>query len=235
MFRVCQAPDSEILCQGGDRSLLGVLADARPDRCASAHPLLEVGLRAPPVGVKEAVGAVPGDRHGVHSRANRLGALAEGRAARGERGELGEVVADQPEAGWQRVVPLKDDDASGDAPHLAQARDRIGPVVVGEDRHRGVEGLIGKGQSLGRCGDAGRGVADRCARITAEGSTAVTFRSGGRRSRFPHPRSRRCRASPSAAQIRLAIRGSVQRAPLYGGRLAGTQRAVSSPFACHDG
>jgi len=53
--------------------------------------------------------------------------------------------------------------------------------------------------------------AGRCARMTADGSTAVTSRSGGSWEPVPAPTFRIVRASPSAAQTCAAILGSVRR------------------------
>jgi hypothetical protein len=51
----------------------------------------------------------------------------------------------------------------------------------------------------------------RCARMTADGSTAVTSRSEGSQEPVPAPTFSTDCASPSAAQTRAAIRGSVRR------------------------
>jgi hypothetical protein len=53
--------------------------------------------------------------------------------------------------------------------------------------------------------------AGRFARITGDGSTAMTLRPGGSYEPVPAPTFSTVRASPSAAQIRAAIRGSVRR------------------------
>src|SRR5580704_290916 len=64
-------------------------------------------------------------------------------------------------------------------------------------------------------GTHGAAPAGRCARMTADGSTAVTCRSGGSYAPVPAPTLTTVRASPSAAQIRAASRGSVGRVAAY--------------------
>ena len=44
-------------------TMLSTFADPRPDRRAAPDVLVEVGIRPTPVGVKEAVDAIPRDRH----------------------------------------------------------------------------------------------------------------------------------------------------------------------------
>jgi hypothetical protein len=51
--------------------------------------------------------------------------------------------------------------------------------------------------------------------MTADGSTAVTSRSDGSYDPVPAPTLTTVRASPSAAQIRAAIRGSAGRVAAY--------------------
>jgi hypothetical protein len=52
-------------------------------------------------------------------------------------------------------------------------------MVQGEHGHRGVKRAVGEGQLLGRALHGGAAPGGRCARITADGSTAVTSRSDG--------------------------------------------------------
>ena len=64
--------------------------------------------------------------------------------------EGAQVVADEPAVGQRGEVELEHDDApAGDAAQLAQALRALGPVVVAEHRHRGVEGSVGERQRLG--------------------------------------------------------------------------------------
>jgi hypothetical protein len=72
---------------------------------------------------------------------------------------LGQVVASQPEPVRVTGVGREHHHAAGDAPHLAQARDRVLPVIDGGKSHRGVEGLVLERKAL-RAG----GYAWRCAR-----------------------------------------------------------------------
>jgi hypothetical protein len=64
-------------------------------------------------------------------------------------------------------------------------------------------------------GTHGAAPAGRWARMTADGSTAVTSRSDGSYDPVPAPTLTTVRASPSAAQIRAAIRGSAGRVAAY--------------------
>jgi hypothetical protein len=110
-----------------------------------------------PVAVKEPVRAIPRNRHGFQSPADRL-RLRDQRGT-SHRGELGEIVANQPETMVARRVPLKDHHTTGDATHLLQAGDRIAPVVIGENRHRNIERAVGERERLRFGGDAARGIA----------------------------------------------------------------------------
>jgi len=105
-------------------------------------------VRAAPVGDEEPVAAVVRDRHGLDPLraevAGELGhrhpRLAEGR----------EVVAHEPEVHHRLEIALEDDGAAARHPlQLAQPGGAVGPVVVAEDRHRGVERAVGERQRLG--------------------------------------------------------------------------------------
>src|SRR5579872_2750703 len=61
----------------------------------------------------------------------------------------------------------------------------------------------------------GAAPAGRCARMSADGSTAVRARSGGSYDPVPAPTFTTVRASPSASQTCAAIRGSVRRVTVY--------------------
>ncbi len=105
----------------------------------------------PPERAEEAVGAVVGDGHRaelevVAERSHHLGEHLAVQAVQERR----QVVADEPEVLGDRRVVLEDDGAAaGDAAHLAQPLRAVGPVVVGEDGHRGVDRVVGERQRLG--------------------------------------------------------------------------------------
>ena len=67
------------------------------------------------------------------------------------------------------------------------------------------------GSASARASMHGAAPGGRCARITADGSTAVTSRSRGSYAPAPAPTFSTVRASPSAAWIAAAIRGSSPR------------------------
>jgi hypothetical protein len=71
--------------------------------------------------------------------------------------------------------------------------------------------LSSNGSSSARASTTGAAPGGRCARITADGSTAVTSRSGGSYEPAPAPTFSTDRASPSAARMRAARRGSSRR------------------------
>ncbi len=66
-----------------------------------------------------------------------------------ERGDLGEVVVDEPEVVLDDRVVAEDHLAARDPGELAQAAHGVAPVVHGEDRERGVERRVGERQRLG--------------------------------------------------------------------------------------
>jgi hypothetical protein len=84
-------------------------------------------------------------------------------------------------------------------------------MLIGQHAHRRVETLIGERQPLGHGGQAWAAPGGRCARITADGSTATTLRPGGSYEPVPAPALPAARALLGAAQVGAAIRGSVRR------------------------
>src|SRR6185437_14430223 len=81
----------------------------------------------------------------------------------------------------------------------------------------------------------GAAPAGRCARMTADGSAAVTSRPGGSYEPVPAPTFSTVRASPSAAQTCAAILGSVRRVAGYAPPMASYSRAEHSQLFlwCH--
>ncbi len=126
-------------------------ADSRPHRCRSAYVIFQIGLRPAPVRFEQAVSAVPRDGYRFHAGADGVGHPGERGKRRQHIGELGQVVAGEPEpvhpSGFVGVE-REHHHAAGHAPHLAQPRRDISPVVHGGDRHRGVEGLVLERQLL---------------------------------------------------------------------------------------
>jgi hypothetical protein len=110
--------------------------------------IVEVCLGPAPVGLEEAVSAVPRNEHRFHPGSDRAGHLGQRRRADAKVSDLGQVVASQPEpirvTGVEREHHLEREHhhAANDAPHLAQAGNRVLPVMNGANSHRGVEGLV---------------------------------------------------------------------------------------------
>ena len=91
-------------------------------------------------------------------RAGQLGQRCQDSERPLKASELGQVVASQPELARVTGVEQEHHHAASDAPHLAQAGDRVLPVMNGAHSHRGVEGLVIERQVLGRSGQARRRV-----------------------------------------------------------------------------
>ena len=131
----------------------------RPHRYRAAHVFVQVRLGPAPVGLEEAVSAVPRDEHRLRPGPDRAGQLGQRGPAGEKAGELGQVVAGEPEpvtpAGVAGVV-REHHHAAGHAPHLAQPGDRVLPVMNGGDGHRGVEGPVRERQALRGGGHARR-------------------------------------------------------------------------------
>jgi hypothetical protein len=129
---------------------------------------------------------------------------------------LREVLGAEPEPPGVGRVPREDDDAlARHAPQLGGAGAEVAPVVDREDGHRRVEARVGEGQRLGarlhgRRG-AGRALGDHHRRRLDRGDLAV----GRLVAAGPAPTLTIVRASPSAAQMRAAMRGSVWRVAVY--------------------
>ena len=148
----------KILAQAAHRPLLGLRSNARPHRARPAHMFLQVCLGPAPVRLEEAVGAVPRDEHRLRPAPDRPGQPRQP-ARVVNAGDLRQVVPGEPEPpapGDFAGVVGEHHHAAGHAPHLAQARDRVLPVVDSAERHRGVEGLVLERQALGGGGHARR-------------------------------------------------------------------------------
>src|ERR1700677_3523366 len=129
----------EIITQAAHRPLLSVRPDFGPDRDPATDMIVQVGLGPAPVGFVEAVNAVPRDGHRFYPVSDRPGQLGQGRSAGPEVIVLGQVVTIQPEPIGVSGVVREYHHATGNPPHLAQARERVLPVMNGGESHRGVE------------------------------------------------------------------------------------------------
>src|ERR1022692_238885 len=115
----------EVITEAVHCPLLGVRPDSGPDRYSAADMIVEVCLGSAPVGLEEAVSAVPRNEHRFHPGSDRAGHLGQRRPADAKVSDLGQVVASQPEpirvTGVEREHHLEREHhhAASDAPHLA--------------------------------------------------------------------------------------------------------------------
>jgi hypothetical protein len=139
-----------------------------------------------PVGLEQAVSAVPRDEHRFHPGFDRAGQPGQrGQDSAGSRdSELGQVVTSQPELARVTGVAREHHHAAGNAPHLAQPGDRVLPVMNGANSHRGVEGLVIERQVLGRSSQARRRVREAL-RTRERRRFLWNCRSGGLYGRCP--------------------------------------------------
>ena len=86
--------------------LLGVRPDAGPDRYSATDVLVQVRLGPAPIGLEEAVSAVPRNEHRLQAEPDRAGLLGQRRLADCAVSDLGQVVANQPEPDWANWRPL---------------------------------------------------------------------------------------------------------------------------------
>src|SRR5271165_1982258 len=135
----------EVITEAEHRPLLGVRSDPGPHRYAATYMVVQICLGPTPVRLEEAVSAVPRDRHWLYPGSDRAGLLGQRRPADKKVSDLRQIVASKPEptkpSGVTAVVREHHHTASH-APHLAQASDRVLPVMDGGKSHCGVEGLV---------------------------------------------------------------------------------------------
>src|SRR5262249_43035868 len=87
----------EVITEAAHCPLLGVRPDSGPDRHSAADMLVQIRLGPAPVGVVEAVSAVPRNEHRLGPSSYCAGQFGQRRSASPEAGELGQVVTIQPE------------------------------------------------------------------------------------------------------------------------------------------
>src|SRR6266700_3227633 len=96
--------------------------------------IVQVCLGPAPVGLEEAVSAVPRNEQRLQAGSDLAGLLGKRRPPYEEVSDLRQVVASKPEpATPSGVTGVEGEDhhAASHAPHLAQARDRVLPVMDG--------------------------------------------------------------------------------------------------------
>ena len=144
-LRSAHRPGRDVVAEGAHRPPLDLGPDPVPDGHPATHLGVQVGLGPTPVGLEETVNAVPGNDHRLHPGVDRARLLGQRRPADEEAGHLGQVVAGEPEpvkpARFGAVV-REHHHPTGHPPQLAQSGERVGPVVHGGERHRGVERLV---------------------------------------------------------------------------------------------
>jgi hypothetical protein len=147
-----------------------------PHRYSATEVIVQVCLGPAPVGLEEAVSAVPRNRHPLHAGSDRAGLLGQRRPADAEVSDLRQVVASKPEPTTPSSftgVELEHHHTASHAPHLAQARDRVLPVLDGGNSHCGVEGLVLERKAL-----RGGSHARRCAYRTLRTHERRRFHRG---------------------------------------------------------
>jgi hypothetical protein len=87
----------EVITQAAHGALLGVRPDPGLYRYSATDPVVQVCLGPAPVGLEEAVRALPRNEHRLDPGSDRAGLLGQRRSARDEFSDLGQVVTSQPE------------------------------------------------------------------------------------------------------------------------------------------
>jgi hypothetical protein len=87
----------EVMTEAVHCPLLGVRPDSRPDRYSAADMLVQVCLGPAPVGLVEAVRAVPRNEHRFRAGSDRAGQFGQRGPADKQVSELGKIVTIQPE------------------------------------------------------------------------------------------------------------------------------------------
>src|SRR5215471_15887610 len=113
--------------------------------------IVQVCLGSAPVGLEEAVSAVPRDEHRLHPGSDCAGQLSQRRPPCDEVSDLRQVVTSKPEtttpSGVTGIV-REHHHAASHTPHLTQPGGRVLPVMNGGNSHRGVEGLVLEREAL---------------------------------------------------------------------------------------
>src|SRR5271167_570664 len=112
------ATRGEVVTEASHRPVFAAWNECVPQRDSTADALIEIGLGPAPVGLVEAINAIPGNQHGLDPSPNRISQLDDRRTAGQEVRKLREVVARQPELTKRIVVSPKHHDALSDAPKL---------------------------------------------------------------------------------------------------------------------
>src|SRR5438105_11076587 len=87
----------EVITEAAHCPLLGVRPNPGPHRYSATYMIVQVCLGPAPVGLEEAVSAVPRNEHRLYPCSDRAGQLGKRRPADEEVGDLGQVVASKPE------------------------------------------------------------------------------------------------------------------------------------------
>src|SRR5437763_3504984 len=87
----------EVITEAAHCPLLGDRPDPRPHRYSTTNMIVQVRLGPAPVGLEEAVSAVPRNEHRLDAGSDRAGLLGQRRPADAEVSDLRQVVASKPE------------------------------------------------------------------------------------------------------------------------------------------
>src|SRR5215469_3377823 len=135
----------EVITEAAHCAPLSLRSDRGPHRDSATYTIVQVCFGPAPVGLEETVRAVPRNEHRLYAGSDSTGLLGQRRPSYEEVADLRQIIASQPEPTTPcglTAVEREHHHAACHAPHLAQARDRVLPMMNGGNSHRGVEGLV---------------------------------------------------------------------------------------------
>src|SRR5262249_59129303 len=129
----------KVIAEAAHCPLLGLWPDSGPHRYSATYMIVQVCFGPAPVGLEEAVSAVPRNEHRLHAGSDRAGLLGQRRPAGEKVSDLRQIVASKPEPiapSGVTGVEREHHHAASHAPHLAQPGNRVLPVMNGAKSHR---------------------------------------------------------------------------------------------------
>ena len=178
----------EVAAQALDERALPLGGQEREHRDVRAHDGVEVRVRPPPEGVQEAVRAVVRDRHGLdpHGRAAAsppsaaTAAAIPGRAGRRTPGRYSRVSHERSDQSGSKpsTTTRRATRRSSRSPATGSSQWWTVSTAIAASKASSANGSASAAASTTGVARRRRAAA-RCARIVADGSTAVTSRPGG--------------------------------------------------------